>query len=240
VWAYWEDFTLSTDDESVDALLDVVASSTSPTPAIDETLSLLTHAACQNLPAVDYASMSIRYPDGRLETVGATDEVPVQSDKLQYLYREGPCYEAVTEGHPLISGDIATDPRWPRYGPEAAQFGVGAQFALQVYDNKDSRGALNLYARAKNAFDGEHDLVRLFGVYAATVLGYAREVDQLKRALATRGEIGRAVGIVMERYGLSADRAFDFLIRISQTGNVKLHVVAREVVAAADRPRPSA
>lgn len=223
---------------SVEGLLEAVASSSTEAPAIEDTMALLTHAACQNVPCVDYASITIRYPDGQLKTVGSTGEVPTQSDKLQYLYREGPCYEAVTDGEPTITGDIAVDPRWPRYGPDAAQLGVTSQFALEIYDRKDSRGALNLYAREPNAFDGEHELVRLFGVYAATVLGYAREVDQLKNALSTRGEIGRAVGIVMERYGLTEERAFEFLIRMSQTGNIKLNRVAHELVEATNRASP--
>jgi ANTAR domain/GAF domain len=220
---------------SVDELLEAVVSSPTEAPTIEDTMALLTHAACQNVPSVDYASITIRHSDGRLETVGSTGEMPTASDELQYRYREGPCYEAVTDGMPTVTGDVAVDPRWPRYGPKAAELGVTSQFALEIFDRKDSRGALNLYARERNAFDGEDDLVRLFGVFAATVLGYAREVDQLKSALSTRAEIGRAVGIIMERYGLSQERAFEFLIRISQTGNIKLNRVAHELVEATNR-----
>ena len=44
-----------------------------------------------------------------------------------------------------------------------------------------------------------------------------------------------AVGIVMERYGLRDDRAFAFLTRLSQDGNLKLRVVAERLIAAAGR-----
>lgn len=223
------------EDASVDELLEAVVSSAIEAPAIADTMALLTHAACQNVPSVDYASITVRHSDGQLETVGSTGEVPTESDRLQYRYREGPCYETATDGRPTVTGDVAVDPRWPRYGPKAADLGVKSQFALEIFDRKDSRGALNLYARERDAFDGEYDLVTLFGVFAATVLGYAREVDQLKNALATRTEIGRAVGIIMERYALTQDRAFEFLIRISQTGNIKLNRVAHELVEATNR-----
>jgi AmiR/NasT family two-component response regulator len=61
-------------------------------------------------------------------------------------------------------------------------------------------------------------------------LDYAREIDNLQEAIKTRQLIGRAVGIAMERYGLSEERAFAFLARVSQTRNVKLRVVAEELV----------
>jgi ANTAR domain/GAF domain len=201
---------------------------------VEETLPLVTQAACANLAGVDYASVTIRYPDGRLETLAPTHEVTVQADKLQYTYREGPCFEAVEEDLPVLSDDLANDRRWPRFGADAADLGLGSLFALEIYRNEESHGALNLYSRGKHAFEGEHDLVRLFGSYAAAILGYAAEVNQLHRALETRGEIGRAVGIVMERYGLNEERAFEFLIRLSQTGNVKLHAVAHNIVDSAN------
>jgi AmiR/NasT family two-component response regulator len=47
----------------------------------------------------------------------------------------------------------------------------------------------------------------------------------------TRKTIGQAIGILMERYRIDADRAFQFLIRASSTSNVKLRDVADEVVA---------
>ena len=48
--------------------------------------------------------------------------------------------------------------------------------------------------------------------------------------MSTRKNIGQAIGIVMERYGITEDRAFQFLIRASSTSNVKLRDVAEEVV----------
>jgi AmiR/NasT family two-component response regulator len=62
-------------------------------------------------------------------------------------------------------------------------------------------------------------------------LSYAVEATTLRRAIETRTTIGRAVGILMERYQLSEDRAFAFLARISQDQNVKLRDVAVSVVS---------
>jgi hypothetical protein len=43
------------------------------------------------------------------------------------------------------------------------------------------------------------------------------------------------VGIVMERYQLDRDRAFEFLVRTSQTANIKLRRVAEDIVAGVSR-----
>jgi AmiR/NasT family two-component response regulator len=63
-------------------------------------------------------------------------------------------------------------------------------------------------------------------------IGYAREIHNLNEAVRTRGIIGEAVGILMERYKLTDQRAFAFLTRLSQDGNIKLRLVAEEIIAA--------
>ena len=74
-------------------------------------------------------------------------------------------------------------------------------------------------------------LAELFATQAAAVLEYAVQVEQLSEALHTRTDIGTAVGIVMERYGVDRDRAFAFLVRNSNERNVKLRVLAQQVIA---------
>lgn len=48
--------------------------------------------------------------------------------------------------------------------------------------------------------------------------------------MSTRTVIAQATGIVMERYGLSADVAFKTLVRISATEEVKLRDLAVTVI----------
>lgn len=46
----------------------------------------------------------------------------------------------------------------------------------------------------------------------------------------TRDLIGQAKGILMERYGLTGERAFAVPVRGSQQGNVKLRELAQQLV----------
>ncbi len=90
---------------------------------------------------------------------------------------------------------------------------------------------MNLYARAPEAFDhSTMQMAELFSSQAALLLGYARQVGSLGEALQSRQDIGTAVGITMQRYGVDRDHAFGFLVRISQDRNIKLRIIAQQVI----------
>jgi GAF domain-containing protein len=198
---------------------------------LTQTLERITGTAVEAIPEVTAASISVTYSDGTLTTVAQTDPRLVELDDLQGKLHEGPCYEAAVEDTYVVAPDLATDPRFPRYGPAAVERGVRAQAGLALFHRARSRGALNLYAEQRSVL---HELVTLgplLAHHATMTLSYALEVEDLRRAVETRTTIGRAVGIVMERYGLSEDRAFAFLSRTSQQHNVKLRHVAETLVA---------
>jgi hypothetical protein len=51
----------------------------------------------------------------------------------------------------------------------------------------------------------------------------------------TRQRIGQATGIWMERHDLTAERAFATIVKLSQKWNIKLSVVAAQIVSARQR-----
>jgi GAF domain-containing protein len=195
---------------------------------LDQTLRLITAAAVEVLPDVTMASITIRHSDNRLETVAPTDGVLRDVDAAQYALQQGPCYETATDEAYVVSSDLASDRRWPDYTEKALAAGIRAQAGIALFDGPRFQGALNLYADQVGAFEDLGPLGALFSHQAAVAIGYAQEVSDLRQAVATRQQIGQAVGIVMERYGLSEDRAFAFLARLSQDRNVKLREIARE------------
>lgn len=203
---------------------------------LTRTLERITSTAVQAIPEVTAASVSVTYSDGTLTTVAQTDPRLVELDDLQGELHEGPCYEAAVEDTFIVATDLAVDPRFPHYGPAALDRGVRAQAGLALFHRARSRGALNIYAEQRGVLQGLVALGPLLAHQATMTLSYALEVDDLRRAVETRTTIGRAVGIVMERYGLSEDRAFAFLSRMSQQHNVKLREVAEAVVASASGP----
>jgi GAF domain-containing protein len=207
----------------------------------DGTLSLeaLTACATDSIQGADYASVTVRHRDGRLETLAPTDSIARRVDLLQFELSEGPCYDAVEATSVTLSEDVAGDARWPAYGPQVAALGLRSQMGVRLASDDGWRVALNLYARRPGAFDSESiSLAEMFADQAAAALGFARTVQTVNRALLMRETIGQAVGIVMERYALDTARAFAFLVRTAQTGNAGIQDVAEEIVVAADR-RPA-
>jgi transcriptional regulator with GAF, ATPase, and Fis domain len=203
---------------------------------LDDTLATITASAIEAVPGVDHASISITGKDGLIQTLAPTDIVAVRADELQYELGEGPCLKAVLEEPVVQVDDIASDLRWPQYGPRAAkQFGLGSQLAFQFRADPHVRGGFNLYSEQAHQITVEtRQLAALFANMAAVALGWTRQEENLNDALVTRNLIGQAVGIVIERYKIDSDRAFSFLVRTSQTGNIKLRDVAAGIVKDAD------
>lgn len=168
----------------------------------------------------------------RVWSSATTDEVVRAGDELQHELGEGPCLDAIRFQHTVICHDLTWDQRWPRWGPQmVAEFGVQAILSLSLSTDRDTLGALNLYADHADPWSEDAITVghMLAGQLAAAVAD-APEIENRGKAIASRTVIGQAQGILMERYGINADKAFDYLRRVSQNTNRRLFAVADELV----------
>jgi len=64
------------------------------------------------------------------------------------------------------------------------------------------------------------------------------EIDHLRVALGRRLVIGQAQGMLMERLGIDADQAIDYLKRVSSQRNQKVFVIAEDIVRTRELPGP--
>jgi hypothetical protein len=151
-------------------------------------------------------------------------------DEWQFAHAEGPCYDGVTDNAFTVCGDLRNDPRYPRYGSLAAETGIRSQAGLRLFESTRTLGGLNLYSRRVGALADVAFLAELFSEHARGAVAYAAQVDGLRDAITSRQLIGQAVGIVMERFDLPEEHAFAFLTRLSNDRNVKLRVIAREIL----------
>jgi len=214
------------------ALMGVAAQALEASSNRRDTYTVATEQATLVVPRVQSASLTIAHLDGAMETVAATaDPLAAEADEAQKLRGEGPCLDAARQRKTLLTGDVKVDPRWPAYGPAAAELGVTSQLAVQVFSAGQSRVGLNLYSRHPDAFDASVHSAELFASLAAIALGFANSVADLDDALESRSQIGQAIGIVRERYTLDEHEAFTFLVRVSQDSNRKMRVVAQEIIA---------
>ncbi len=195
------------------------------------TFQRIAERAVEVIPACDFVGITLRRRRGRAESVAVTDEAARSCDDWQYELDEGPCLSALAEDETYLIDDVATDPRWPRWGPRAADAGAGSIFSVRMANDSGSLGALNLYARKPHAWDGDSlDLALVFASHAATAISNTQLVSGLQTALQSRHLIGVAQGILMSHYDMGLETAFEVLRRYSSHTNVKLRDVAQRVV----------
>jgi GAF domain-containing protein len=190
--------------------------------------------------AADAACVTLLHAGRQWETVGASDETVAQADGWQQELGEGPCLEAAWDQHLLTVNDLANDARWPRWGPRAMELGIGSILAVEMHTDRGRLGALNLYWSSPRTFDDDEvAFAHLFARHSAVALAAARTHDHLVVAMDARTLTGQAQGVLMVCYGIEADRAFAVLQRLSQDNNVKLRVIAEEVVRRRSLPDES-
>ena len=177
---------------------------------------------------------------GKVETLAASDNVVVASDRLQGECGEGPCFDATRNRHEVyrIADLSSTSDQWPRFAPQACELGIGSMMGFLLFvDDERNLGALDLYSSKRDAFGREHEHIGwLLAAHVAAAFSGAQHVAHLNEALDSCRQIGEAVGVLMVRYGLSQRDGFAMLVRASQNGNVKVRELALEVVYIGDLP----
>ncbi|MFE1796779.1 MULTISPECIES: GAF and ANTAR domain-containing protein [unclassified Streptomyces] len=176
---------------------------------------------------------------GEVHALAATSDVVRRSDRFQQDLQEGPCFDAVTDRQQIYAIEDLREPnkKWPRFAPELRKLGMGSMMGFLLFTEEDNLGALNVYSRKPGVFD---ETARRAGwilaSHAAVAFSAARTHQQLSHAMETRHEIGEAMGILMERYGLTEDSAFKVLKKTSQDRNVKLREIARQICRTGEKP----
>lgn len=206
--------------------------------SLEGTVERAVQMCTETMRDCDMAAISI-VEDGTIETIAATSKQLHDADQWQFEHHEGPCYDALHDHETVTVNDVATDRRWPTYGPRLArETGIHSIIGYRLFTTSKSLGALNLYAGRVGAFD-HRDVEEghaLAGVAAVAVTRSLRE-EQLHEAITNRTLIGQATGILMERFKLDPDTAFGVLSRVSQSNNIKLYTVAERLVETGWLPR---
>jgi GAF domain-containing protein len=193
----------------------------------DALLVDIVHAALDLIPHVAEASVSVVMGRRTVQSRAASGELPRQVDALQSSTGQGPCIDAAYEERIVRVPDMSREERWPDFAQAAYSAGARSMLSFQLFVEGDNLGALNLYGDDVNVFDEESEQVGLLvGAHAAVAFSDAQEISQLNQALDTRDLIGQAKGILMERFKISSQQAFQILTRASSESNTKLRDVA--------------
>ena len=172
-----------------------------------------------------------------VSTPVASDHLVREIDERQYAVAEGPCLTAALQHEPVVRvADLHSDQRWPKFSAAIAHLDVRSMLSFQLYTGTGTDdgtiGALNIYAGPTDAFTDESvHTGSLLAAHAAVAAAANAETGGLRIALESRDAIGQAKGILMERYKITSQQAFDLLIAASQNTHRKLRDVAERLAA---------
>jgi len=173
-------------------------------------------------------------------TVASSSARASQLDEIQYEVDRGPCLHALRTQEVVHLPDLETDTVWPMWRERALAAGVRSSLSVPVPGSPAASGgaAFNFYADEPGAFTERsvqraHDFAgrAVRGVMVGLRLVEAdRVTEHLRAALGSSSVIDQAVGIIMAENRCNADEAFRVLRRASHNRNVKLRIVAAEIV----------
>lgn len=199
-------------------------------PDEDARLKVAVDAAVTLVSRCDHAGITIN-ENGRLVTRASSDDLVCRANALQTELAEGPCLDVRRDQNTLVSPVLARERRWPVWAQRVrAELGVDSMMSLLVYTDEHSFGALSLYCQDGCRFDADDIAVAqaLAGQLSVTMAA-ERQIDELGLGLHNRNVIGQAQGILMERFDMTAEQAFDYLRRASSNSNRKVAVLAAEL-----------
>jgi GAF domain-containing protein len=214
---------------------------------LTEVLAEITAIAKRATPGAEAMSITL-IRDDKPFTAAHDGQMALDADELQYERDYGPCVDAGRSGLTFLIEDMQTEQRWPDYARHAAEQGVGSSLSVALPLQAATIGGLNNYSTRPHAF-GEDDIalgeevaswVALAVANASAVTSAAssaaEEAAHMRAAMVTRAAIEQAKGILIERYKLTPDQAFNVLSRASQQTGIKLRDVASDLVRTGTLP----
>lgn len=194
--------------------------------------------------------MALR-PRGRPASATAcSDPLAFEADRVQYQSGDGPALHALRHARPVTVHDTGTADRWPRFCEQAVSLGIRSCLAVPLTSDRETVGALVLYARQPGAFGPEETRrAEKFARHASGALtlllrmaSCADQNDQLRSSIVSRALIDQALGVIMATERCPQDKAFAMLRSVSQNSNVKMRDLAATIVTrvSGEPPRPTA
>jgi PAS domain S-box-containing protein len=157
-------------------------------------------------------------------------------DGAQIAHGEGPCITAFESLATVHTADAHHDPRWPLLAPDVPAE-ITSVIASPLESGDRLVGALNVYGLTTAPVTSLIPRVELLAATIAAVVYEFSLKSELKelaadmeRALTSRAVIDQAKGIVIAERGCSPDEAFQHLVQLSSTQQLKLREVARLLV----------
>lgn len=174
----------------------------------------------------------------RTTTIAGSSPEAIFLDEVQQAFGEGPCLHAMATRATTLVSDTRSDHRWPEYCTTIAKRGQLSVLGVPLELDEGAAAALNVFAPTVEAFDANTVAqMERFAAQAQRTMRLAVRIgskqqlaDDLREAMRSRTEIDLACGIIMGQNRCSQEEAFRILQRVSSNRNVKLRVLAQELI----------
>jgi GAF domain-containing protein len=195
-------------------------------------LDALTRAAARWVAGADHAGITTSSRENEVSTPSVTGDCARVLDEIQQRHLQGPCLEAAWTRKAVEVEDLEKDARWPKYRADAlAETPIRSVLSLPLFADQLSMGALNFYSERTCAFsESSRRVAATLATIGALAWSNAVRGQQFAAALGSRDTIGQAKGILMERYGLDDQAAFNMLVKLSQSTNTPVRDIARRLI----------
>jgi GAF domain-containing protein len=187
----------------------------------------------------DSANLLFVHEGGRIQAMASTGTTAERIAQIVVEVGEGPALDLPAEpGSQIVVHDANAETRWPRWSRELVSLGVHSALCTRLATNASPIGALNLYASEPLAFSSNDvAAAHILAQHASVALAASRQQYVFAQEIDARKWIGRAQGILMERFGLNPDQAFELLRRYAKKHRMKLIETAQELVTGRELPR---
>ncbi len=85
-------------------------------PDVQRTLDKMCALLVDTVEGCNHAVVTV-VRNQHLDSPAASDDVGPAVDAIQFEVHEGPCVEAITEHHTVVTDDLITETRWPQFAP---------------------------------------------------------------------------------------------------------------------------
>ncbi|RIJ69976.1 ANTAR domain-containing protein [Nakamurella silvestris] len=193
-------------------------------------LDEIVRGAVHGVPGVAGAVIAEHTPDDRLIQLAAYGQVPTGFIPSQDTLGHGPTLDAANDPIEILIAEHGADQRWPDFTALTMTGDVKSTMSAPLALGGKALGALTFLAADATPFDNDaQDTALIFAAHAATVIAAAHRESGLTQSRDSRDLIGRAKGILIERFNITDLVAFALLVRTSSQTNTKLTTIARHL-----------
>ena len=190
---------------------------------------------------VSGASISVFGWGGQQSTICSTDRLAARVETLQFELGEGPHWEALKVGAPVLCPDLLAAASWPVFSTAAQDLGVRAVFAFPMKLGAAVVGVVDLYCLSPQSFNAQQtslatsmaDRTAAAAVNRATRSANDHVVRDNETTPALRREVHQATGIIQVQLDTNATEAFTRLRAYAFSSGRGVDDVARDVVSRA-------